>query len=458
METGQTIVSYPSSSFKLIGLEKKMRLNFFLEGYEKPRHGVWVDVNQAMTTQEQDKATPFVHLRISRPGVLDSLDWTAIDPELHRVKVETATLNFRDIMRALGKLKERDLSLGQEFSGFDTVMQQRVFGLGRNTIASHCHAAYTFPIPDHLSFEEAATIPLVYLTAYYAMLEKADMKKGQSILIHAGAGGIGIAAITIALRRGIKVFTTCGASKREFLKERFGLTDEQIGDSRSDSFVRTVLKGTSGRGVDVVLNHLAGPLQIASLRCIAQGGHFCEIGKYDAHVNSKLGQALLVNNVTFHMIDLHPLVADPSYKPIWDKLLIEGFKLNEIVPLPTTAFDAGEITEAFRFMSQAKHIGKIVINGFGKQHFNVHHLPVKSGRETHLITGGLGGLGFSLATRLALNGSPELILVGRNGVTTEFQRHQIKQLERLGCRITVIKASVLDLTSSCSTPDRIWHM
>ena len=435
-----------------------MRLNFFLDRVDSIHHGVWVDVNQAEVTKDDHKSTPFVQLQNLKPGILGSLDWAAIDPELYPVKVETAALNFRDIMRALGKLKEKDLTLGHEFSGFDTVRQQRVFGLGRKTFASHCHAGYTFPIPDHLSYEEAATIPLVYMTVYYAMLEKADMKKGQSILIHAGAGGVGIAALNVAVRRGIKVFTTCSASKREFLKEHFGLADGQIGDSRSDSFVRTVMKGTSGRGVDVVLNSLAGPLQIASLRCVAQGGHFCEIGKYDAMVNSKLGQALLTNNVSFHMIDLRPLVANPSYKPLWDGYFIEGFKSNEIVPLPTTAFDANEIVEAFRFMSQAKHVGKIVINGLGKKCFNVRHLPDKSWRETHLITGGLGGLGFYLAAKLAFKGSPELILVGRKGVTTAVQRHYIKQLERLGCRITVIKASVLDLTSNCSTPDRIWHM
>lgn len=435
-----------------------MRVNFLLEEGGQSRHGVWVDVNQAETSKEKTEFTPFVQLRISRPGILDSLDWTAIDPELYPIKVETATLNFRDIMRALGKLKETDPSLGHEFSGFDTRRQQRVFGLGRNTLASHCHAAYTFPIPDHLCYEEAATIPLVYLTAYYAMLGKAEMKKGQSILIHAGAGGVGFAAINIALRRGFKVFTTCSASKLEFLKERFGLSNDQIGDSRSDDFVRTVMNGTSGRGVDVVLNHLAGPLQIASLRCVADGGHFCEIGKFDAHVNSKLGQALLINNVSFHIIDLRPLIADLSYKPIWDSYFNEGFNTNEIVPLPTTAFDATDIIEAFRFMSQAKHIGKIIINGFGKQHFKLSHSCCKSWRETHLITGGLGGLGFALATRLAFNGSPELTLVGRKGVTTQIQRHRIQQLKRLGCKVTVIKGSVLDLTSGCSKPDRIWHV
>lgn len=435
-----------------------MRHNFILEGDKHLRHGVWVDVNQAETMRKQDKSTPFVQLRISRPGLLEALEWTAIDPELHPIKVETASMNFRDIMRAVGRLKEKDLSLGHEFSGFDTVKKQRVLGLGRNTLASHCHAAYTFPIPEHLSYEEAATIPLVYLTAYYAMIEKADIKEGQSILIHAGTGGVGMASITIALRRGIKVFTTCSASKREFLKKRFGLPDEQIGDSRSDSFVQTVLRGTSGRGVDVVLNHLSGPLQIASLRCVAHGGHFCEIGKFDAHVNSGLGQALLANNVSFHIIDLHPLVADRSYKPIWDKFLTEGFKSEEIVPLPTIAFDAGNVVEAFRYMSQAKHVGKIVINGFGTQQFNVRHLPLQSWRETHLITGGLGGLGFALAVRLAYDGCPELILVGRKGVTTAFQRLRIRQLERLGCKITVIKASVLDLKRCNSTPDRIWHV
>ena len=287
------------------------------------------------------------------------------------------------------------------------------------------------------------------------------MKKGQSILIHAGSGGFGMAAITIAQKRGFTVFTTCSATKRDFLKDKFGLKDEQIGDSRTDSFVDTVLKGTSNRGVDVVLNQLAGPLQIASLRCLAPGGQFCEIGKYDVVMNSPIGQFILVENMSFHVIDLMYLSVLPAFKSLCDKWLSEGFLNNEIVPLSTTAFEAQDIVAAVRYMSQGKHTGKIVIKGLdGSSKFRVRHLHSQLWKERHLITGGLGGLGLALAFRLASHGSRDIVLVGRSGVTNTSQEEAISDMKKMGCRVQVVQAGVLDLAdnSTIGRIDRIWHV
>lgn len=448
----QVGISYEGS---IVGLEKRMRHNFVRDG--TGQHGVWVDVKQNTDEDSSSAMTRYAKLKVTRPGSLDSLEWSAFDIGDCCVQTEVAALNFRDIMRAMGQLKEKDLKLGFEFSGIDLATGARVFGTAEDALSTHCRPLYSFPTPANITSEQAATIPVVYLTAYFAMLKKAGMKKGQSILIHAGAGGVGMAAIHIAQKRGFQIFTTCSAAKRSFLKEMFGLEDDQIGDSRSEDFVETVMRGTEHRGVDVVLNQLSGPLQIASLRCLAPGGNFCEIGKYDMMQNTALGQALLIENVSFHAIDLLPLLGDPLYKPIWDNFLAEGFRNNEIVPLPVTAFNASNIVDAFRFMSQGKHRGKIVINGLKSQEFRVAHHPINLRGETHLITGGLGGVGLSLALHLASANCREVILVGRSGVVNGFQKQKISEMEAMGCKVRVLEKSVLDIEKGSMTPDRIWH-
>ncbi|CAB9508625.1 polyketide synthase type I Pks15/1 [Seminavis robusta] len=160
-------------------------------------------------------------------------------------------------------------------------------------------------------------------------------------------------------------------------------------------------------------------------------------------------------NVSFHVIDL---LLVPDFKSFGDKSLSEGFGKGEIAPLPTTPFDASEIVAAFRYMSQGRHIGKIVIQNLHQ--FQVCHLPLTLWKESHLITGGLGGLGMALAFRLACHGSRKYLLVGRRGVTNSVQRFTISQMEALGCQVHVLQANVVDLTPNMCTfqPDRIWHV
>ncbi|CAB9497944.1 Mycocerosic acid synthase-like polyketide synthase [Seminavis robusta] len=435
------------------GLSKQMRQNYIVGGH---KHGVFVE-----TKMEADEARgPQVfdaRLKAVKPGLLESLEWIPIDQRAYQVEVRVAALNFRDVMRAMGQLKEKDISLGLEFSGVDKSTEKRVFGVATEAMSTHCNPVYCFPTPSGLSDEEAATIPIVYLTAYFSMLGKAKMKPGQSILVHCATGGVGMAAVNIALKRGYRVIATCSAAKRAYLKERTGLKDEMIGDSRSDRFVQTVMQATGGRGVDVVLNQLSGGLQVQSLRCLKAAGHFVELGKYDVLQNTAIGQGLLERNISFHVVDLLPLLCDPSYAHLWNTWLEEGFQQGEISPLPVTAFKPNEAVDAFRFMSQGKHKGKIVITGLGSIPLRVTRRRISVYGQVHLITGGLGGLGLSLAVRLAEEGCREIVLVGRSGVTNEFQRHQIQAIERMGCKVTLLQTSVLDLSRNSAAPDRIWH-
>ena len=175
--------------------------------------------------------------------------------------------------------------------------------------------------------------------------------------------------------------------------------------------------------------------------------------------NTGIGQALLAANISFHIIDLLPLLSDVQYKPLWDQWLSDGFAKKEIAPLPIQEFDVSEITKAFRFMSQGRHIGKIVIAGFDTK----HEFPVSSKKlciqgQVHLIVGGLGGLGLHIASRLAADGCKEVVLVGRKAVPNGFQRFRIASMRSTGCKVRIVKSNVHELSKeSLPEPDMIWH-
>lgn len=244
-------------------------------------------------------------------GDLSSLRW--IESELRYAgsralpagaelcRVHCAPLNFRDIMLATGKLPPdalpgnlagQDCILGLEFSGRGAD-GRRVMGMvAARGLASTVLAdrAFLWDVPPAWSDEEAATVPVAYATAYYALAVRGRMRRGEAVLVHAGTGGVGLAAVGIALHAGCRVFATVGTpDKRAFLLQRFpALQDADIGNSRDASFEQLVLARTRGRGVDLVLNSLAADKLQASLRCLAVGGRFLEIGKLDLSNNSAL--------------------------------------------------------------------------------------------------------------------------------------------------------------------------
>lgn len=216
-------------------------------------------------------------------------------------RVYYAPLNFRDIMLATGKLPPdalpgnlagQECILGLEFSGRSS-RGQRVMGMvAAQGLATTVLAdeGFLWPVPPQWTLEQAATVPVAYATAYYALAVRGRMRRGEAVLVHAGTGGVGQAAIAIALHAGCTVFTTVGTpDKRAFLRERFpALPEENVGNSRDTSFEQLVLRRTRGRGVDLVLNSLAADKLQASVRCLAPGGRFLEIGKLDLSNDSPL--------------------------------------------------------------------------------------------------------------------------------------------------------------------------
>ncbi len=317
-------------------------------------------------------------------AALGQLDTLALEPSERvapgageiEIQVHAGGLNFKDVLRALGMLSsEHDAGLAQGFGGEGAGTIVRVgpnvteFKPGDRVIlmGAKCFSGYVTvaanaaaPLAPGLSFEDAATIPLVFLTAHYALQVQGRLAKGERVLIHAAAGGVGLAAIQCAQRVGAEVYATAGSpQKRDYVKS---LGVEHVFDSRSLSFADDVMAATNGEGVDVVLNSLSGEFIPKGLGVLRQFGRFVEIGARDIYQNSQLGLRPFANNLSFLAIELGPLMLQrPDYiRSMLDEIM-GYFAAGQFRPLPTEVFPITDVGEAFQTMAGARHIGKLVL-------------------------------------------------------------------------------------------------
>lgn len=285
------------------------------------------------------------------------------------------------------------------------------------------------------------------------MIVRGRLQPGESVLVHAGTGGVGQASIAIALHLGCTVFTTVGSqAKRDFLKKRFPqLTDNNIGNSRDTSFEQLILNQTNGRGVDVVLNSLAADQLQASVRCLAIGGRFLEIGKVDLSNNSALGMSVFLKNTTFHGILLDALFdADTFEKKEVMRLVSEGIENGAVQPLPSTVYNEHQVEQAFRFMASGKHIGKVLLKIRDEESRKAQPPKPKTvtaiprtymnPEKSYVLVGGLGGFGLELANWLILRGAKNVVLTSRSGIRTGYQSLCVRRWRELGVNVVVSTA------------------
>lgn len=279
------------------------------------------------------------------------------------------------------------------------------------------------------------------------------LRPGESVLIHAGSGGVGQASIAIALHMGCKVFTTVGSqAKRDFLKKTFPqLTDNNIGNSRDTSFEQLILTETNGKGVDLVLNSLAAHQLQASVRCLAVGGRFLEIGKVDLSNNSPLGMSIFLKNTTFHGILLDALFdSDNAEKREVHRLITEGIANGAVRPLPASVYSEHQVEQAFRFMASGRHIGKVLLKIRDEESRKAQTPSPKTVTaiprtymnpdKSYILVGGLGGFGLELANWLILRGAKNIILTSRSGVKTGYQSLCIRRWRQQGVNVFVSTA------------------
>ncbi|XP_057332495.1 fatty acid synthase [Microplitis mediator] len=387
-------------------------------------------------------------------------------PDSELCHVYYAPLNFRDIMLATGKLPPdalpgdlagQDCILGLEFAGRDS-KGRRVMGMvAARGLATTVLAdpGFMWEIPEKWSLEEAATIPVCYATSYYALFVRGRLQPGESVLIHAGSGGVGQASIAIALHAGCKVFTTVGSQdKRDFLKKTFPqLTDRNIGNSRDTSFEQLILTETKGRGVDVVLNSLAEEKLQASVRCLAKDGRFLEIGKFDLSNNTGLGMSFFLKNTSFHGILLDALFGTDSVeKKEVVKLVSEGIVNGAVRPLPATVFSEQQIEQGFRYMASGKHIGKVLLKIRDEETRGIAQPGPKtvaaiprtymSPDKSYVLVGGLGGFGLELANWMITRGAKHIVLTSRSGIRTGYQSVCVRRWREMGINIFISTADV----------------
>jgi acyl transferase domain-containing protein/NADPH:quinone reductase-like Zn-dependent oxidoreductase/SAM-dependent methyltransferase/acyl carrier protein len=385
-------------------------------------------------------------------------------PDQVEIRVRAAGLNFRDVMWVMGMLPEEALedgfagpTIGMECAGEIVRIGKnvnhfkigdRVIAFGSSCFAAHMvtHADLVAHIPGGITFEAATTIPTTFFTAYYALEYLAHLAAKERILIHGGAGGVGIAAIQIAKRRNAEIFATAGSDeKRDFLRM---LGVDHVFDSRSLAFADEIMKLTGGVGVDVILNSLAGEAIWKNLQIIRPFGRFLEIGKRDLLANSKIGLRPFRNNLSYFGIDADQVFLE---RPRLAKRLLADlmrlFTEGELAPLPYRSFPIERATEAFRLMQQSRQIGKVVIrtDTVSKHAIaeNIDHFPIFS-NATYLVTGGLSGFGLATAKWLLSRGAKHLALVGRRGAATEEARAGIAEMEAAGAHVHVF---AVDITS-----------
>jgi acyl transferase domain-containing protein len=390
-----------------------------------------------------------VRLQTAGSGVLEELAWVPAERRAPlrgevEIRVCATGLNFRDVMNALGMRADKD-PLGGECSGRIVAVGQGVqdVAVGDEVIAIAVGGFGTYvtvdaplvlPRPASLSLVEAAAQPLCFLTAHYCLGRIGRIAAGERVLIHAAAGGTGLAAVRLAQHAGAEVFATAGSEpKREFLR---ALGVRNVFDSRSLDFADQVLQATGGHGVDVVLNSLAGDFIARSVDALAENGRFLEIGKRDIWSGERFAERR--PGAEYHVVDLaERLHADPvSVAPVFREAM-QALADGSVPPLPITRFSRAEVADAFRFMAQAKHIGKIVVT----QDSESGGVPAPRADGTYLITGGLTGIGLLTARWLAGRGAGALALMGRRAPAAAALE-VIRGIEAGGTRVLVVQGDV----------------
>ncbi len=406
---------------------------------------------------------PTLSLGFQLPGQLRNLRWEAqprreLLPGEIEVDVHATGLNFRDVMYALGLLSDEAIengfagpTLGFEFSGIvsrtgseDSLFNagDEVVGFGPSSFGNRVvtQATAIAHLPPDISFEAAATIPSTFLTVYYALHHLAQLQADEKVLIHGAAGGVGIAAVQVAKWLGAEIYATAGSDeKRDFLRL---LGADHIFDSRSLTFADQIMAQTGGQGVDVVLNSLAGEAINRNFQVLKPFGRFLELGKRDFYENTKIGLRPFRNNISYFGIDADQLMlVRPALTRRLFAEIMALFADGVLHPLPYRAFEAEDVVDAFRYMQQARQIGKIVITY--RHGINHVHMPKAATRQhlalppdgSYLVSGGLQGFGLRTAEWLASKGARQLILISRSGPESDEARDAIARLEKQGVRV-----------------------
>ncbi|XP_077295461.1 fatty acid synthase-like [Arctopsyche grandis] len=439
-------------------IDKELSMNVFKDGQ-------WGTYRHSVLEELQNFPVDHAYVNVTTRGDLSSLRWIEGDLNIHKENnvfhVYYSAMNFRDIMTATGRIPVETVARGRlnqecvqglEFAG-KTKDGLRIMGLvaskGLANVVKTDDFMY-WPIPDAWTMEDAATIPICYSTVLYALMMVAHMQPGESVLIHAGTGGVGQAAINVCLYYGCKVFTTVGTpEKRAAIKMLYPqLTDDCIGNSRDTSFEEMIMFQTEGKGVDIVLNSLADDKLLASVRCLGKRGRFLEIGKVDIVNNTNVGMEFLLKDASMHGIMLDFLFDkySDSRKEL-SNLIFEGLVNGSVKPICRVVFNTDEIEKCFRYMAGGKHMGKVLIKirdeepdkGAKPAFIKINAIPRYKCfyEDVYVVVGGLGGFGLELIDWLVMQGARKVVINSRRGLSNGYQAMRLRAWTSYGVNIKV---------------------
>ncbi len=405
-------------------------------------------------------------LTIDEYGVLDNLVVRETSRRLPgddevEVSIKASALNFRDIMLSMGLLSNDAINgglfgrtMGLECAGIVTATGKSVkdINVGDKVMATapSCLGNYAYPKachvvqkPGNISFPEAATLPVVYVTAYYSLVHLCRIRKGERILIHAAAGGVGIAAIHIANATGAEIYATAGSEEKKAYIQSIGVKSDHILNSRTLEFADKLMELTGGEGVDIVLNSLSGEAIYKSIRCLSPYGRFVEIGKTDIYRNSKLGLQPFGNNLSYFGVDVDRLFKQKeTFSGELFQEAIDFFVDKSFAVHPTVVFPMSEIKDAFQYMAGARHIGKIIIS----MEDDVQVAPPREIRfmdnASYMLTGGCSGFGLAVADWMTTKGARNLVLMSRSGPKTDDEKRIIEKMRERGVNVMIAKGDV----------------
>ncbi|WP_055404743.1 MULTISPECIES: sulfolipid-1 biosynthesis phthioceranic/hydroxyphthioceranic acid synthase [unclassified Mycobacterium] len=405
---------------------------------------------------------------VRHPGDLQTLEFVALDrtapgPGEVEVAIDASSVNFAEVLAALGRypdLEGEPHQLGFDLGGVVTrvgegVTEHRVgdrvggfsgFANGSWGTFVTCDARLVATVPPDMTAGQAAAAATAYGTAWYGLCELARISAEDKVLIHSGTGGVGQAAIAIARMVGAEVFATAGSPERRALLRDMGV--EHVYDSRSTAFADEIRRDTDGYGVDLVLNSLTGSAQRAGLNLLAYGGRFVEIGKRDIYDDARLGLFPFRHNLTFYAVDLalltktHPRRVQELLQAVYQRIA------DGDLPQPNcTEYPISEAATAIRVMSGAEHTGKLVLtvprHGQTRAVLPPEQAPVFRADGAYIVTGGLGGLGLFLASEMAKAGCGRIVLTARSTPTAKA-RQAIERLRAAGTDVVVESGNIAE--------------
>ncbi|KAF5020203.1 hypothetical protein F66182_7768 [Fusarium sp. NRRL 66182] len=418
----------------------------------------------------------YIKFDIRVPGLLKTIRFVDNEELLSplgadEVQIEARAygVNFKDVLISLGQMPPATQMTG-EIAGVITAIGSnvescktgdRVTALFVTQLGNQVRvkSSNVVAIPDSVGFTDAASIPLIFVTAWYCLNQVARIEKGQSVLIHAGSGGVGQAAIQLSQLVGAEVFTTVGSiAKKNLIQERYGLDDSHVFSSRSGAFKKQILDATQGKGVDVILNSLSGQLLRDSWDCLAPFGTFCEIGKADILGSGQLNMAKFDKQATFAAVDIfymHQMRPQRVVRGIQEVLsMVDQGLLKPVYPV--TTFDMSCVEQAFAFMAERKHTGKLVLLADEKTLVQATR-PKAPGLNlqqegTYIIGGGLGDIGKKIGRFLAERGAGHIVaLTRRDADSVEQQPAMVEFAEvisKLGGVLHIVQCDISDESST----------